>query len=71
MVRGLDRRAACARLAARLWDVTEGTIRVGGVDIHTVDPEVLLWPLKETAQNPPAAGTPRRGRVSTVLSHFP
>ena len=22
--------------------VTEGTIRVGGVDIHTVDPEVLL-----------------------------
>ena len=33
---------ACARLAARLWDVTEGTIRVGGVDISTVDPEALL-----------------------------
>ena len=32
----------CARLAARLWDVTEGTIRVGGVDISTVDPEALL-----------------------------
>ena len=32
----------CARLAARLWDVTEGTIRVGGVDISPVDPEALL-----------------------------
>ena len=35
-------KSTCARLAARLWDVTEGTIKVGGVDIHTVDPEVLL-----------------------------
>ncbi len=31
-----------ARLAARLWDVTEGSIKVGGVDIRGVDPEVLL-----------------------------
>ena len=35
-------KSTCARLAARLWDATEGDIRVGGVDISTVDPEVLL-----------------------------
>lgn len=35
-------KSTCARLAARLWDVTKGRIAVGGVDISTVDPEVLL-----------------------------
>ena len=35
-------KSTCARLAARLWDISQGTIRVGGVDISTVDPEVLL-----------------------------
>lgn len=35
-------KSTCARLATRLWDVTRGSIRVGGVDISTVDPEVLL-----------------------------
>ena len=35
-------KSTCARLAARLWDVTKGSIRVGGVNIATVDPEVLL-----------------------------
>ncbi|MBQ3374460.1 MAG: ABC transporter ATP-binding protein [Oscillospiraceae bacterium] len=35
-------KSTCARLAARLWDIAEGTIKVGGVDISTVDPEVLL-----------------------------
>ena len=35
-------KSTCARLAARLWDVTDGCIRVGGVDIATVDPETLL-----------------------------
>ncbi len=35
-------KSTCARLAARLWDVSSGTIRVGGIDINTVDPEVLL-----------------------------
>ena len=35
-------KSTCARLAARLWDVTKGSIRVGGVDIATIDPEVLL-----------------------------
>lgn len=35
-------KSTCARLAARLWDVSEGSITVGGIDISTVDPEVLL-----------------------------
>ena len=35
-------KSTCARLAARLWDIDQGTIRVGGVDISTIDPEVLL-----------------------------
>ena len=35
-------KSTCARLAARLWDVTGGAVKVGGVDISTVDPEVLL-----------------------------
>ena len=35
-------KSTCARLAARLWDITSGRITVGGVDISTVDPEVLL-----------------------------
>ena len=35
-------KSTCARLAARLWDIQEGTITVGGVDISTIDPEVLL-----------------------------
>lgn len=35
-------KSTCARLAARLWDATGGSILVGGVDISTVDPEVLL-----------------------------
>ena len=35
-------KSTCARLAARLWDVQGGKIKVGGVDISAVDPEVLL-----------------------------
>lgn len=35
-------KSTCARLAARLWDVDKGVITVGGVDISTIDPEVLL-----------------------------
>ena len=35
-------KSTCSRLAARLWDVDGGAIKVGGVDIRTVDPEVLL-----------------------------
>ena len=35
-------KSTCARLAARLWDIDQGSIEVGGVNISTVDPEVLL-----------------------------
>ncbi|HIT52048.1 MAG TPA: ATP-binding cassette domain-containing protein, partial [Candidatus Aveggerthella excrementigallinarum] len=35
-------KSTCARLAARLWDATEGRVTVGGVDVATVDPEPLL-----------------------------
>lgn len=35
-------KSTCARLAARLWDASTGSIKVGGVDIGSVDPEVLL-----------------------------
>lgn len=31
-----------SRLAARFWDVSEGTIKLGGTDISTIDPETLL-----------------------------
>lgn len=34
-------KSTCARLAARLWDVSGGTIEVGGVDILKVEPETL------------------------------
>ncbi|MBQ9283373.1 MAG: ABC transporter ATP-binding protein, partial [Treponema sp.] len=35
-------KSTCARLAARLWDATAGKIKVGGIDISTVEPETLL-----------------------------
>ena len=35
-------KSTCARLAARLWDIGSGTIKVGGTDISSVDPEILL-----------------------------
>ena len=35
-------KSTCARLAARLWDIDSGAIRVGGVDISAIDPETLL-----------------------------
>lgn len=31
-----------SRLAARFWDADKGIVKVGGVDVKTVDPEVLL-----------------------------
>ncbi len=34
-------KSTCARLSARLWDASAGTVRVGGVDISTIDPETL------------------------------
>ncbi len=35
-------KSTCSRLAARMWDATSGRVSVGGVDVTTVDPEVLL-----------------------------
>ena len=35
-------KSTCARLAARLWDISNGTIKVGGIDISSIDPETLL-----------------------------
>ena len=35
-------KSTCSKLAARFWDAGSGTITVGGVDVSTVDPEVLL-----------------------------
>ena len=35
-------KSTCARLAARLWELDRGSIRVGGVDISAIDPETLL-----------------------------
>ncbi|MCM1308735.1 MAG: ABC transporter ATP-binding protein/permease [Butyrivibrio sp.] len=35
-------KSTAAKLAARFWDVTGGAVTVGGVNVKTVDPEVLL-----------------------------
>ena len=35
-------KSTCARLAARLWDISDGSIKVGGIDISSIDPETLL-----------------------------
>lgn len=35
-------KSTCARLASRFWDVNKGQIRLGGLDISTLDPEELL-----------------------------
>ncbi len=35
-------KSTAAKLAARFWDTNAGKITIGGVDITTVDPEVLL-----------------------------
>ena len=35
-------KSTVTRLAARFWDATSGKVSVGGVDVASVDPEVLL-----------------------------
>ncbi|MCR5447847.1 MAG: ABC transporter ATP-binding protein/permease [Solobacterium sp.] len=44
-------KSTCARLAARLWDIDSGTIKVGGVNIADIDPEVLLTDYSMVFQN--------------------
>lgn len=40
-----------SKLAARLWDAREGTIRLGGTDVVSVDPETLLCYFSEVFQD--------------------
>lgn len=35
-------KSTAAKLAARFWDIPQGTITLGGIDISTIDPETLL-----------------------------
>lgn len=35
-------KSTCAKLSARLWDATGGSIKVGGIDISKIEPETLL-----------------------------
>lgn len=44
-------KSTCARLAARLWDIDSGAIRVGGVNIADIDPETLLTDYSMVFQN--------------------
>lgn len=44
-------KSTAAKLAARFWDVDEGAIRVGGIDVSTIDPETLLTDYTEVFQD--------------------
>ncbi|MGP1455432.1 MAG: ABC transporter ATP-binding protein [Treponema sp.] len=35
-------KSTIARLAARFWDASSGTVSIGGIDVATVEPETLL-----------------------------
>lgn len=44
-------KSTAAKLAARFWDVDAGSVKVGGVDVSTVDPETLLSDYTEVFQD--------------------
>lgn len=44
-------KSTIANLACRFYDIDAGTIRIGGVDISTIDPEVLLGQVAIVFQN--------------------
>lgn len=44
-------KSTAAKLAARFWDVDGGAIRVGGIDVSTIDPETLLTDYTEVFQD--------------------
>ena len=44
-------KSTAAKLAARFWDVDEGTVTVGGVDVSGIDPETLLTDYTEVFQD--------------------
>jgi len=35
-------KSTISRLIARFWDVTKGTVKIGGIDVKTLDPEHLM-----------------------------
>ena len=35
-------KSTIARLAARFWDASSGTVSIGGIDVSTIEPETLL-----------------------------
>ncbi len=44
-------KSTCVKLAARFWDPDAGTVRLGGVDVSGIDPEVLLSAYAEVFQD--------------------
>ena len=40
-----------SRLASRFWDVTSGTVKIGGMDVNTVNPETLMTLFSIVFQN--------------------
>ncbi len=44
-------KSTAVKLASRFWDVSSGTVFVGGVDVSTVDPETLLSAFSEAFQD--------------------
>ena len=44
-------KSTAAKLAARFWDVGEGAVTVGGVDVSGIDPETLLTDYTEVFQD--------------------
>lgn len=43
-------KSTAAKLASRFWDVDDGRVSVGGIDVSTVDPETLLRDYSEVFQ---------------------
>lgn len=44
-------KSTAVKLASRFWDVSSGTVFVGGIDVSTVDPETLLSAFSEVFQD--------------------
>ena len=44
-------KSTIAKLAARFWDADSGTVSLGGVDVSTVDPEILLTDYAQVFQD--------------------
>ena len=44
-------KSTAAKLASRFWDVTSGSVSVGGINVSSVDPETLLQAFSEVFQD--------------------